>query len=321
MVDLEVISRKVELSPTLRGRLSAMTTFLRFYAASGLGMGWIEASELAATGAGKGPYLAKRLCQWVSKFIETRELPQLRPTNVRRAMISDEDLASDIRLHLQSIGKFVKAADIVEYMGREEVKVKFGLTKTISERTACRWFHAMSFRFGAEKKGMYVDGHKREDVVKYRQDEFLPMMAKFERRMTLRDRDGKITQEPQIDFPEVRRIELYTHDESTFYANDQRKTRRWIGPTEGPTLVHKGDGISIMVSDFVSPTTGYLRSRDGYALCSESSCKHTHSSGLVRHASSFGLARIAMDTLGPTTFSLRQIWQSIFMRNTIPWVM
>jgi hypothetical protein len=33
------------------------------------------------------------------------------------------------------------------------------------------------------KKGMYMDGHKRPDVVKYRNDIFLPLMASYKRRM------------------------------------------------------------------------------------------------------------------------------------------
>jgi hypothetical protein len=33
------------------------------------------------------------------------------------------------------------------------------------------------------KKGIYMDGHKRGDVKEYRQKDFLPKMALFERRM------------------------------------------------------------------------------------------------------------------------------------------
>ena len=34
------------------------------------------------------------------------------------------------------------------------------------------------------KKGVYMDGHEREDVIKYHNKVFLPAMAKFEEQMT-----------------------------------------------------------------------------------------------------------------------------------------
>ena len=56
---------------------------------------------------------------------------------------------------------------------------------------------------------------------------------------------------------------LVTHDESTFYANDQRKTL-WYRKDATCKPRVKGEGHSIMVSDFCVPETGWLRSEDGY---------------------------------------------------------
>ena len=39
---------------------------------------------------------------------------------------------------------------------------------TIIIQTAWRWFQKMDWCFGRKKKGMYIDGHEREDVVEYR---------------------------------------------------------------------------------------------------------------------------------------------------------
>ncbi len=52
-----------------------------------------------------------------------------------------------------------------------------------------------------------------------------------------------------------------THDESTFYANDQRKTK-WIHCTEKAKPRTKGEGNSIMISDFCLPEIGWLQSLD-----------------------------------------------------------
>ena len=55
---------------------------------------------------------------------------------------------------------------------------------------------------------------------------------------------------------------LWFHDESTFYANNQRKTQ-WVHELETPTPYAKGEGHSLMVANFVSAEYGWLRSQDG----------------------------------------------------------
>ncbi|KAF8587995.1 hypothetical protein K439DRAFT_1645670 [Ramaria rubella] len=63
-------------------------------------------------------------------------------------------------------------------------------------------------------------------------------------------------------FPEQKCIVLVTHDKSTFYENDRCKTH-WVHATEKPEPVRKGEGSSLMVSDFASPDLGWLKSKDG----------------------------------------------------------
>lgn len=43
-----------------------------------------------------------------------------------------------------------------------------GYPHRISVATACRWLHNLGFEVIKKKKGTYVDGHKRDDVVEYR---------------------------------------------------------------------------------------------------------------------------------------------------------
>lgn len=47
--------------------------------------------------------------------------------------------------------------------------------RSISIRTATRWLHRLGFRPLGHKKGAYVDGHEREDVMAYRK-EYLKVM-------------------------------------------------------------------------------------------------------------------------------------------------
>ena len=53
------------------------------------------------------------------------------------------------------------------------------------------------------------------------------------------------------------RFILVTHDESTFYQNDLRKTN-WAHASTKATPRQKGDGQSLMVSDFLTSEWGHL---------------------------------------------------------------
>jgi hypothetical protein len=55
---------------------------------------------------------------------------------------------------------------------------------------------------------------------------------------------------------------VWVHDESIFYANDCRSVR-WVKDDETATPKAKGEGASLMVSDFVSANYGWLQSPDG----------------------------------------------------------
>ena len=51
-----------------------------------------------------------------------------------------------------------------------QVALKVG--KGISLRTARPWLHREGFKYTAHKKALYYDGHKRADVIKFRQEYF-----------------------------------------------------------------------------------------------------------------------------------------------------
>lgn len=123
----------------------------------------------------------------------------------------------------------------------------------------------MQYRYKKTTAGMYVDGHEQEDVMAYRTQVFLPFWASIEDQMMKWDNENTPVQPHLLNFPQQRRVVLITHDESTFYANDWRKTR-WIHVSEKAEPVRKGEGASIMVSDFCLPDLGWLKSKDGYAL-------------------------------------------------------
>lgn len=65
-----------------------------------------------------------------------------------------------------------------------------------------------------------MDGHEREDVVKYRNKVFLPTMAKYEERMAKYEGPELKRHDPNLQ-PGERRIIAYFQDECCFHAHDQ----------------------------------------------------------------------------------------------------
>jgi len=55
----------------------------------------------------------------------------------------DEDIAADIAAHLQGIGQYVRALDIVQYTAIPEVRQRLGIKKTVSLATARCWMKMM----------------------------------------------------------------------------------------------------------------------------------------------------------------------------------
>ncbi|KIN98817.1 hypothetical protein M404DRAFT_16577 [Pisolithus tinctorius Marx 270] len=71
----------------------------------------------------------------------------------------------------------------------------------------------------ALKKGVYMDGHEREDVVNYWRDVFLPAMAGYEQHMVHFEGPDLVQVQPVL-LPGQQSIKAYYHDESCFHAND-----------------------------------------------------------------------------------------------------
>lgn len=55
---------------------------------------------------------------------------------------------------------------------------------------------------------------------------------------------------------------LVTHDESTFYSNDCQKTK-WTHASDKAEQEKKGEGVSIMILDYLTPDWDRLTSSEG----------------------------------------------------------
>jgi hypothetical protein len=102
---------------------------------------WTEASHTTAVMHCETVYHAKKLHEWAQSFINDRkEIPENNyGKGSRSAIDDDEDFAQEIHLHLQGIGKYIKAENIVQYCAQAEVLMRLKRTKTISLSTARRW--------------------------------------------------------------------------------------------------------------------------------------------------------------------------------------
>ena len=144
-----------------------MATFLCLYKMNGF-VDWVGSSELAAQSAGKGPWLARKLCEWTHALIhDETDIPIHSYGKFNSSILKDKDLAEEIHLHLQSLVPYIKATDIIQYLNTPEVKQRLNLKKPILECTAQRWMHCMEYRWKKTPKGQYADGHEQEDVVAY----------------------------------------------------------------------------------------------------------------------------------------------------------
>ncbi|KAJ7350017.1 hypothetical protein DFH08DRAFT_652335, partial [Mycena albidolilacea] len=144
--------KSVEMNRVLLARLELMLSFLRLYASGGY-TAWPQSADIVAKSAGKGSWLSRRIREWTINFIKDNEnLPTAEYGKMNGSVLEDEDLAQELHLHLQGIGKHVTAQDIVDYMATDEMKVRLKLKKGISLATAQRWMKRMEFRWTKEPK-------------------------------------------------------------------------------------------------------------------------------------------------------------------------
>jgi hypothetical protein len=233
-----------KLDHMLDARVTGMLTLIQFYTSDAQIMTWNATSMMAAHAAGKGISLAQSLCKWVLDYAKEKctyqALPHTRYGTFNTNALLDEDLSQWIHLHLQTLGPHFAAKDVVDFTTQDEMQGCMGMhKKQVSLKMAQRWL-SKTHRYGYTGKGMYVDGHEREDVVKY-QEEFVARWLERMRRMVGYNHKGEIVEMPNLREGESI-LYLVTCDESTFYENDCCQ-KRWVPLDEKAIPQPKGEGI------------------------------------------------------------------------------
>ncbi|KAF8471749.1 hypothetical protein BDZ91DRAFT_473229 [Kalaharituber pfeilii] len=151
-------------------------------------------SLMTANSFDRGTKMARHLRQWERSWLISRSIPQgfqgLR--NSRFTWLDDEGVQLAVREYIANVGEALTthglAKAITEYLRRNGEEEEEGIelenilvnassaekSRSIKACTARRWLRKLSFRWRDIKKGVYIDGHEREDVVQYRQLFFLP---------------------------------------------------------------------------------------------------------------------------------------------------
>ena len=149
-------------------------------------------ADAMATAGGKGPWLSRKLREWSIAFCKNPEnLPTAQYGKFTTSTLEDEDIQHDIEIHLQSLGKWIKASNIIAYVDSPEFQARLKVKRSITEKTAQRWMERIGFQWGVEKKDMYVDGHEKPEVVDYQQRSFIPQWREYESAARRWNQDGE----------------------------------------------------------------------------------------------------------------------------------
>lgn len=173
-----------------------------------------------------GIHFARRIRALARYYQVFEQLPKDNRGGLKnaRSLLTDEAVQTAARSWLteQSVGsitpqKFQRGLNTVIFPS-----LGISLKKPLCERTARRWLVKLGWTRTVIRKGVYMDGHERDDVIKYRSEVFLPKMKEFERRMARYEPDGKGGMkriEPDLN-PGEREIIAEFQDETCCQAND-----------------------------------------------------------------------------------------------------
>ena len=251
----------------------------------------MDASERAAESNGfAAKWGGRSLHAWTKAWVQERELPKSKRGQHGKVytLLDDPAICTELRTYVRpnkwsmnptKLADFSRAqlvptaADkylrhlvdnemprgLKKYMELELfpcIQLKAG--KGVSLSTARRWLRKEGFQYIGFKKGLYFDGHDWPDVIKYRQDIFLPMVKDYFPHL-VRYQAGDAEKEVDVSPPNYveRRIVLVAHDEMTAQAHDTVK-KSWVFEDQH-ALRKKGVGRGLHQSDVICSTVRWLK--------------------------------------------------------------
>jgi hypothetical protein len=172
--ELALKARLGNLDTVLCGHIMAMVTLLNLFLDESLGYTWRQASEVVAKSEGHRTNHTWSIQQWTIHFAHTKELPTHQHSQTWLSVLNDKTVTHAIKEALgeRAKSRFLTAADVMEVVSGPDIQgqlAQAGIFRpSIAKSTACCWLGKLGWQHGKHQNRMYVDGHEREDVVKYR---------------------------------------------------------------------------------------------------------------------------------------------------------
>jgi hypothetical protein len=168
-------AKRGSLDVIVQSHIQSMIGLLNLYIDKNLVYSSKKISKIVAKMQQHGTNHAWCIHKWVMAFLKWGNLPFHQLKWKRLTILNDEDLAEEIKARIMAKveGGFLKAEDIIKIIASPEMQVIFtqkGIAKvTISIKMALCWLKKLEWTYGKLKNGMYLDRHKRLNVVEYRQ--------------------------------------------------------------------------------------------------------------------------------------------------------
>lgn len=177
----------------------------------------------------EGVHFARKVRELARHYQVFEQLPKRKPSGNKssHSLLLDEQVRTAVRTWLLAQTAGSVTPRVFQHALNESIFPSLSVTlkRPLCERTARRWLRKLGWRLTTLRKGVYMDGHEREDVVKYRQEVFLPAMAKFEERMRKFEGPEMRPVSPTLKDGEKEIVPNF-HDESCFHMNEY-KTSAW----------------------------------------------------------------------------------------------
>ena len=261
--------------------LKSLAMFLCFQLVKQFEFTKTKAAEYTATMLNKSEQTVRR---WRSALVENDGvLPESKQGRYQRSGVlwQNEDFNKKateyVRVNAAVKGRpNLTSADFCRWVNESLLPnstLEPGFPRKIGLETARLWLHHLGFEVLTAQKGIFIDGHEREDVVESRKL-FLRKMTKLGfLHFTNAPTDEAARALPSdVDPPTIERRSktvFHFHDESTFMSNEDQPTQ-W-GMKGEKMMKPKSKGAGIMVSDFIDKHNVFLAlSDDEYQAAKQS---------------------------------------------------
>jgi hypothetical protein len=218
-----------------RTRANQLTILRNFATLRIKGLGRIDASKDVARQwhEGEGVHFARRIRFLARHYQLFEQLPiEKRGGDRGHSLLNNEQIQAAARAYLSSLAVGEVTPKRFQHALNTRILPTLGYppTKKLSERTARRWLIKLGWRRTTLKKGVYMDGHERPDVIDYRVNTFLPLMAQLEKRMVHWVANGSelVRVDPELG-PDEKRVIAVFQDESCFHVNEYKRDV-WCAP-------------------------------------------------------------------------------------------